>query len=91
MHEQPLTLAEFVEADEAFLTGTTKEILPIREHDRRRIGPNLPDPITKRISELFSEYTRDQNRATLRMQGREHEANEHAPKRACGKDLSNGS
>ncbi len=39
-------------ADEAFLTGTAAEIVPLREVDDRVIGE--PGPLTKRIQEVFS-------------------------------------
>jgi len=38
-------------ADEAFLTGTAAEIVPLREVDDRVIGE--PGPLTKRIQEVF--------------------------------------
>lgn len=45
------------EADEAFLTGTIKEILPIREIEGRRIGSNQR-PITDRLWAEFQKATR---------------------------------
>jgi branched-chain amino acid aminotransferase len=38
-------------ADEVFLTGTAAEITPVREIDRRLIGP--PGAITRRVQEVF--------------------------------------
>jgi branched-chain amino acid aminotransferase len=40
-------------ADEAFLTGTAAEVVPIRSVDDRVIGPGEPGPITKRIQETY--------------------------------------
>ena len=40
-------------ADEAFLTGTTREILPIVMVDDRRIGTGLPGPITRKLHQAF--------------------------------------
>jgi branched-chain amino acid aminotransferase len=40
-------------ADEVFLTGTAAEITPVREADRRLIGP--PGPITRRVQEIYNE------------------------------------
>lgn len=42
-------------ADEAFLTGTTREIVPIVEVDDRQIGSGRPGPMTKK---LYQEYRR---------------------------------
>ena len=38
-------------AEEAFLTGTAAEVVPIRSVDDREIGP--PGPITRSIQEVF--------------------------------------
>jgi len=40
-------------ADEAFLTGTAAELVPIRELDHKKIGSSLPGPVTKRLREAF--------------------------------------
>jgi branched-chain amino acid aminotransferase len=41
------------QADEAFLTGTTREVLPIVQVDDRVIGSGRPGPITRRLLEGF--------------------------------------
>lgn len=46
-------------ADEAFLTGTAAEIVPLREVDDREIGP--PGPITKKIQETFYGIIKGEN------------------------------
>jgi len=40
-------------AEEAFLTGTAAEIVPIRAVDDRVVGAGEPGPITRRIQEVF--------------------------------------
>jgi branched-chain amino acid aminotransferase len=40
-------------ADEAFLSGTAAEVVPIRAVDDRVIGDGAPGPVTKRIQETF--------------------------------------
>jgi branched-chain amino acid aminotransferase len=40
-------------ADEAFLSGTAAEIVPIQSVDDRVVGGGEPGPITKRIQEIF--------------------------------------
>lgn len=46
VQETPLTRHDFFNADEAFLSNTSWEILPVRELDGRRIGPGKPGPVT---------------------------------------------
>ncbi|HLQ46276.1 MAG TPA: branched-chain-amino-acid transaminase, partial [Planctomycetaceae bacterium] len=45
-------------ADEMFLTGTAAEIVPVVSLDGRTIGDGQPGPITRRLLELFHEFTR---------------------------------
>jgi len=40
-------------ADEAFLSGTAAEIVPIRSVDDRLVGSGDPGPMTKRIQEVY--------------------------------------
>src|SRR5437763_2402372 len=40
-------------ADEAFLTGTAAEVVPIREVDDRVVGAGEPGPITRELQETF--------------------------------------
>jgi len=40
-------------ADEAFLTGTAAEVVPIREVDDRPVGDGRPGPVTKQIQETY--------------------------------------
>ncbi|MFN0085212.1 MAG: branched-chain amino acid transaminase [Blastocatellia bacterium] len=50
-----IKLEELLDADEAFLTGTAIEIMPIREVDGRPIGAGARGPITERIQKTFFE------------------------------------
>jgi len=45
-------------ADEIFMTGTAAEITPVREVDRREVGP--PGPISKRVQEVYAGGLRGQ-------------------------------
>lgn len=56
--EIPLTRHEVYTADEAFLSSTTKEILPIRMVDGRRIGSETPGPFTRRLQRAFTALVR---------------------------------
>jgi branched-chain amino acid aminotransferase len=39
--------------DEAFVTGTAAEVVPIRSIDDREVGPGEPGPITRKIQETY--------------------------------------
>jgi branched-chain amino acid aminotransferase len=51
--EQDLPLAALAEADEAFLTGTTRDVQPIRSVDGRALAA-APGPITRKAVEVFA-------------------------------------
>ena len=53
VEENPLMRHDLFNADEAFLTNTSWEILPIREVDGRKIGSAVPGPITEKLQGLF--------------------------------------
>ena len=63
--EKGITVTELYSADEAFLTGTAAEVMPIREVNKRQIGEGKMGPITRRILKKFMEYTRDPNNGIL--------------------------
>lgn len=48
-----LDLEKLYSADEAFLTGTAVEIVPVHEVDGRKIGSGVPGRITELIQESF--------------------------------------
>ncbi|MCE0731573.1 branched-chain amino acid transaminase [Halomonas sp. G15] len=70
VHERRITRDELYIADEAFVTGTAAEILPLRELDGRLIGgragaPAVGEPIaavsvTARLQRLYRDVTRGQ-------------------------------
>jgi branched-chain amino acid aminotransferase len=47
-------------AEEAFLTGTAAEVVPIASVDDRAVGDGRPGPITKKIQETFAAAVRGQ-------------------------------
>ena len=49
VREQVLRDDDLFGADEAFLTGTTREIVPIVSVDSRTIGAGVPGPVTKTL------------------------------------------
>lgn len=58
MREQVLHDADLLGADEAFLTSTTREIVPIVRVDERAIGAGRPGAITRQLLEAFRARTR---------------------------------
>lgn len=53
VEELPLMRHDLYNAQEAFLTNTSWEILPIREVDGRKIKGVTPGPVTKKLQTLF--------------------------------------
>lgn len=51
VEEMDLVRADLYTADEAFMTGTAAELVPIRSVDERVLGD--PGPITKKLQEIF--------------------------------------
>ena len=56
--EAPLFYADLATCDEAFLTSSTKEILPVTQIDDISIGQGKPGPNTRKLIELFSTYVK---------------------------------
>lgn len=56
--EGPIHYQDLGTFDEAFLTSTTKEILPVVQIDDHMIGTGRPGPQTQRLTELFNAYVR---------------------------------
>jgi len=57
--ERGITVAELYAADEAFLTGTAAEIMPIREVNRRKIGEGKMGPVTEKLLQEYSKLVKD--------------------------------
>lgn len=53
--EIPLTRHDIFSAEEAFLTNTSWEILPVRELDGRRIGKRIPGPLCQKLQKVFKQ------------------------------------
>ena len=54
--ERPLHLDELLSADEAFMTSTTREVVPVRQVDEAPVGNGRPGPLTRRVMEAFGAY-----------------------------------
>jgi len=53
VREHTLKDADLLEADEAFLTSTTRELVPIVRVDNHTIGDGRPGPVTKTLLQAF--------------------------------------
>ena len=53
VREAVLKDTDLLGADEAFLTSSTREVVPIVQVDDRRIGAGVPGPITRRLLQGF--------------------------------------
>jgi branched-chain amino acid aminotransferase len=53
VHEKDMTLFDVYTAEEAFMTGTAAEVIPIVELDARKIGDGKPGEITKKLMAEF--------------------------------------
>jgi len=53
VRHEPLIRTDLYLADEAFLTGTAAEVVPIRAVDDRIVGEGRPGPITREIQQTY--------------------------------------
>jgi branched-chain amino acid aminotransferase len=58
--ERPLTRHDIYNAEEAFLTSTIKEVLPIVKVDGRRIGTGNPGPVARQFLQAFRVYVEEE-------------------------------
>ena len=58
IRESPLTRHDVYNAEEAFLSSTIKEVLPVVEIDGRRIGTGRPGPLTRRLRSAFGDLVK---------------------------------
>ncbi|GAA0880708.1 branched-chain-amino-acid transaminase [Algoriphagus jejuensis] len=56
---RPISLAEVWEADEAFISSTTKVLLPVTQLDDRKIGSGKPGSVTMGILEKFRKLEKE--------------------------------
>ena len=53
--EEDFTLTDLAQADEAFITSSTKNVLPVLSIDGQKIGDGKPGKITYQLNQLFNE------------------------------------
>lgn len=59
VEERKLELVELNSADEAFITSTTKSIMPVTVIDEKKIGDGTVGMKTQKLINLFKEYSRN--------------------------------
>ncbi|HEY4514432.1 MAG TPA: aminotransferase class IV [Candidatus Paceibacterota bacterium] len=57
LKEREIKVKELYSADEAFITSSFKDVVPVVKIGSRRIGNGKVGPVTKEIMRLFKEYT----------------------------------
>jgi branched-chain amino acid aminotransferase len=58
LKEKNVRLDELLQADEAFITNSLIEIVPVTEVGGKKIGTGKPGPITKRVSKGYKEMVK---------------------------------
>jgi branched-chain amino acid aminotransferase len=56
VREEPVAVKDLLAADEAFLTSTLKEVIPVATVDGAPLGPGRPGPVTLRLLKAFRAY-----------------------------------
>lgn len=64
VEERPLSVTELVQADEAFLTASTREIVPLVRVAGRTVGAGRPGPVTAALHEGYRAEVRREVEAT---------------------------
>ncbi len=59
VHEQRLYLQDFLTADEAFISSTVSEVMPVVEVDGAVVGGGRMGPVTARLQDLYREFKKD--------------------------------
>ena len=57
--EENFTPEELKDADECFLTSSTKELVPITKIDGISIGSGRPGELTKRLHQIYRQHVKD--------------------------------
>ncbi len=56
IEEKELTETDMRDADEIFVTSTSRDVTPVTHLDNRRVGDGKPGPVTLRLKSLFDDY-----------------------------------
>lgn len=53
-----ISLAELLAADEVFVTGSSKRIVPVVRIDEMVVGAGTPGPVTRQLSQAFDDFAK---------------------------------
>jgi D-alanine transaminase len=53
LEERPFTVAEATAAQEAFLTSTTSDVLPVVRIDGAPVGEGRPGPLSRKLRDIY--------------------------------------
>jgi branched-chain amino acid aminotransferase len=56
--ESVFTTEELLRADEAFITSSIREVVPVVRVDGHAIGVGVPGPVTERLLDAYRRLTR---------------------------------
>jgi branched-subunit amino acid aminotransferase/4-amino-4-deoxychorismate lyase len=68
---QPISLEDALNADEVFLTSTTRGVLPIVRIDERTIGTGKPGPVTRELVERYRDLVEGKAQISANGTGRQ--------------------
>lgn len=57
VQERNVTVSEYYNADEVFICGTVGEVVPVKMIDGKKIGKQVPGPLTEKIAEEYKKLT----------------------------------
>jgi branched-chain amino acid aminotransferase len=66
VREATLSLGDLLAADEAFLTGSVKEVMPLIAIDESQIGSGSPGPVTRLLQARYREAVEEERQRGLR-------------------------
>ena len=52
-----VSVSEYYNADEVFICGTVGEVVPVKMIDGKKIGTQIPGPITEKFSQEYQKMT----------------------------------
>ena len=57
VQERNVSVSEYYNADEVFICGTVGELVPVKMIDGKKIGTQIPGPITEKFAKKYREMT----------------------------------
>lgn len=69
VREAPVPLEDLLAADEAFVTGSLKELMPLTTLDGRKIGSGSPGPVVRLLQKRYREAVEEERLAASTRRG----------------------